>query len=144
MSHSAINITLFFFLTCALIVWGMEDNDYDKTSVHSCTGPCYEQWQLETGGVVAIAQADAAARASASPAELGKKAYIGCVACHGAQGEGGIGPALAGQAEDAIITKLQAYKAGETIGSQSALMWSQAAQLRDADIEHLAAFVATL
>ena len=144
MSHSAINITLFFFLTCALIVWGMEDNDYDKTSVHSCTGPCYEQWQLETGGVVAIAQADAAARASASPAELGEKAYIGCIACHGAQGEGGIGHKLAGQAEDAIITKLQADKAGEKIGSQSELMRSDAVQMSEADIEQLGGFVATL
>lgn len=44
----------------------------------------------------------------------------------------------------AIVGKLTRYKAGETLGSQSALMWSQAAQLREKDIENLAAYIATL
>lgn len=144
MSKITATLSLFFIAITSLIVWGMESNPYEKTSIHACTGTCYEQWIEETGGVVAIAAADAAARASASPAELGSKTYIGCIACHGAQGEGGVGPALAGQTEDMIIAKLLAYKAGETVGSQSALMWSQAAQLSDKDIENLAAFTATL
>jgi cytochrome c553 len=36
------------------------------------------------------------------------------------------------------------YRNGETRGSQSALMWSQAAQLDDAAIENLAAYIQTL
>lgn len=144
MSSSNITLILFTGFLASLIAWGMETNPYDKTSVHSCTGACYEAWLEETGGVVAIAKADAAERASASPQELGKAAYIGCIACHGAKGEGGIGPALAGQTEDVIIAKLLAYKAGETVGSQSALMWSQAAQLEQKNIENLAAYAASL
>ena len=44
----------------------------------------------------------------------------------------------------AIVGKLTRYKAGETLGSQSALMWSQAAQLSDTDIDNIAAYIATL
>lgn len=40
--------------------------------------------------------------------------------------------------------KLTQYKKGETVGSQSNLMWSQAAQLNAADIDNLAAYVTTL
>jgi cytochrome c553 len=91
-----------------------------------------------------VAAAAAAARAEASPEELGKQAYVGCIACHGAKGEGGVGPTLAGQAAADIATKLLQYKNGETLGSQSALMWSQAAQLSDQDIDNLAAFIEAL
>ena len=102
------------------------------------------QWKGESGGGVQIAQAKAAAKAAASPEELGKAAYSGCVACHGAGGEGGIGPKLAGQGATSIADKLLRYKDGETIGAQSSLMWAQAAQLSTQDIENLSAFIDTL
>jgi cytochrome c553 len=143
-SRLTVSLALFFGIISMLIVWGMQTNGFERTSVHRCTGPCYEDWVAETGGVVAIAQNAALERASASPAELGEKAYTGCVACHGARGEGGIGPALAGQTEEAIAGKLLAYRNGETLGPQSVLMWSQAKPLSDDDIAHLAAFAATL
>ena len=92
---------------------------------------------------MAIAQAQAAAKAEASPAELGKGIYAGCVACHGPNGGGGAGPQLAGQSADVILDKLQRYGNGETLGPQSALMWSQAAQLSDSDMENISAYVAT-
>ena len=76
-----------------------------------------------------------------SPADKGKRLYPACAACHGGNGEGGIGPALAGQTSDAITTKLAAYKAGETLGAQSALMWGQAAGLSEEDIANLAAYI---
>ena len=63
---------------------------------------------------------------------------------HGADGEGGIGPALEGQSITDIADKLIAYKNGETRGAQSALMWSQAKQLSDGDIDNIAAYVNTL
>lgn len=94
--------------------------------------------------MVALAAAQAEARASASPEELGKQAYLGCVACHGAGGEGGVGPAVVGQSATDIAQKLVQYRNGETRGSQSALMWSQAAQLSQADIDNLAAYIGTL
>ena len=87
--------------------------------------------------------APAAAQVALAPADQGKRLYPVCAACHGGKGEGGIGPALAGQTSDAIASKLVAYKAGETIGAQSALMWGQAAGLSEEDIANLAAYIST-
>ena len=42
-----------------------------------------------------------------------------------------------------LADKLLQYKAGETRGAQSALMWSQAAELSAAEIDNLAAYIAT-
>jgi cytochrome c553 len=137
-------LILFTCFAFGLPLWAMQANDYDGRDINGCSGECYEQWKEETGGVVAVSAAKAAAKAAAPPAELGKMAYIGCVACHGAAGEGGVGPQLAGQTMEAIADKLTRYKNGETVGSQSALMWSQASQLGSDDIENLAAYIVTL
>jgi cytochrome c553 len=139
-----LHIVLFTLFAFGLPLWAMQNNAFDGRGVHGCVGECYEQWQAETGGVVAIAVAQAEEKANATPAQLGEKAYAGCIACHGAGGEGGVGPKLAGQSIVEITDKLLRYKAGETVGAQSALMWSQAAQLSDADIDNIAAFVETL
>jgi len=127
-----------------LPLWAMQNNSYDGRDINGCSGECYDQWKEETGGVVAVSAAKAAAKAAASPAELGKMAFVGCVACHGAAGEGGVGPQLAGQTMETIADKLTRYKNGETVGVQSALMWSQAAQLSNDDIDNIAAYVVTL
>ena len=87
--------------------------------------------------------APAAAQVALAPADQGKRLYPVCAACHGGKGEGGIGPVLAGQTSDEIASKLAAYKAGETIGAQSALMWGQAAGLSEEDIANLAAYIST-
>ena len=111
--------------------------------------------RLNVAGEEATVIAEAPAPASAAPVEAeavqvalapadkGKQLYPVCAACHGGKGEGGIGPALAGQTSDAIASKLAAYKAGETIGAQSALMWGQAAGLSEEDIANLAAYIST-
>ena len=139
-----LNILLFSCFALGLPLWLMQSNDYDYPRVNGCHGECYEEWKQETGGVVSMAQAKAAARAAASPEELGKELYTGCIACHGAGGEGGIGPRLAGQAGADIVDKLTRYKNGETVGNQSNMMWGQAAALTTADIDNLAAFVESL
>ena len=107
----------------------------------------------EEAAVVAEAPAPASAAPAAAeatqvalalaPADKGKRLYPVCAACHGGKGEGGIGPVLAGQTSDEIASKLAAYKAGETIGAQSALMWGQAAGLSEEDIANLAAYIST-
>ena len=74
----------------------------------------------------------------------GKGKYASCGACHGVQGQGGIGPALAGQPREDLINKLRSYKAGETIGAQSALMWGQAAMLSEGDISDVVEYILTL
>lgn len=144
MSTTNLTLILFACFSIGLPIWAMQTNEYEGGDSHGCSGACYEAWKQETGGVVAVASAAAAARAEASPEELGKQAYAGCIACHGAAGEGGVGPQLAGQDTAAIVDKLTRYKAGETLGSQSALMWSQAAQLSENDIDNLAAYISTL
>lgn len=143
MSSNTISLVVFMCFAFGLPIWAMQTNQYDSSNLHGCTGECYERWKEQTGGVVALAQAKAAAKDAASPAELGQAAYAGCIACHGAQGEGGIGPKLAGQSATEIAEKLLQYKAGETRGAQSALMWSQSAQLSATDIDNLAAFIAS-
>ena len=74
----------------------------------------------------------------------GEAKYAACGACHGAQGGGGVGPALAGQTVEYIVGRLNQYKAGEKVGSQSNLMWGQAAGLSDQDMNDLAEYIATL
>lgn len=70
-----------------------------------------------------------------------RQPWIACAACHGPEGQGGIGPALAGKSADDIIEKLVMYKRGMTIGAQSALMWPQAKGLTDGQIGTIGVFV---
>ena len=144
MSKHTVLVVLFACFALGLPLWGMSVNKQPAKSVHGCYGECYEEWKNETGGLLAVAAAKAAAKAEASPVELGQQAYAGCIACHGANGEGGVGPKLAGQSAPDIADKLLRYQNGETIGSQSALMWSQSAQLTGSDIDNIAAFVESL
>jgi hypothetical protein len=80
----------------------------------------------------------------AADVAAGKTKFAVCAACHGAQGQGMIGPKLQGQKPEAIVQKLTAYKNKEQRGPQSALMWAQAGQLSTADMANLAAYIATL
>ena len=64
-----------------------------------------------------------------------------CAACHGPQGQGGIGPKLQGQSADDIISKLLAYKAGETVGPQSMLMWGTAKGLTEGQIGTIGVYI---
>ena len=139
-----LHLILFICFAFGLPIWAMDSNRYERDSIHGCSGECYDKWEQETGGVLVLAAAKAEAKAAASPEELGKAAYAGCIACHGAEGEGGVGPALAGQSGAEVYEKLVQYKNGETRGPQSALMWSQSAMLRDDDMQNIAAFVETL
>ena len=74
----------------------------------------------------------------------GKAKYAVCSACHGATGGGGMGPTLAGQTVEYIAGRLRSYKAGETVGPQSGMMWGQAANLSETEIQDLAEYVKTL
>jgi len=82
--------------------------------------------------------------AYAGDAAAGQAAYATCVGCHGANGEGGVGPKLAGQSAAAIKDKLHKYKAGEQVGPMTSMMAPMATGLSDADIENIAAYVATM
>ena len=84
------------------------------------------------------------ASASAQDASQGKAKYATCAACHGAQGQGGVGLKLQGQKAEVIVKKLTAYKNKQQVGPQSQLMWGMAAGLTPADMANIAAYTATL
>ncbi len=87
---------------------------------------------------------DAASTAGGDPA-AGESRYATCASCHGPAGAGmGIFPKISGQSADYIAGRLEQYRANEMVGPNSMLMIPQAAGLSDADIENLAAYIATL
>lgn len=111
----------------------------DRPSVHSCNGECYDDWLIADNERRASLAAE---QAAASPEELGGKAYTAvCQACHGDKGQGIVGPALVGRDTAYIVEALTAYKNNQTRGTQSALMWGQAATLSQNDMENLAAYI---
>ena len=80
----------------------------------------------------------------AQDAAQGKAKYATCVACHGAQGQGVVGPKLQGQTAEVIVKKLTAYKNKQQAGAQSQLMWGIAEGLTPTDINNVAAYITTL
>jgi len=94
--------------------------------------------------VLVAAMAFLSLSAQAQDAAAGKTKYATCAACHGAQGQGGAGPKLAGQPAAAIEKKLTTYKNKGQVGAQSQLMWGMAAGLTPADIKNIAAYTATM
>ncbi|HDZ09997.1 c-type cytochrome [Pseudohongiella sp.] len=134
-------------LVFAVVIFDIAYSELDiksRPSVHTCSGECYQDYVAANGTIVDQQRAAAEAAALASPAELGRQAYASCQACHGAGGEGGIGPQLQGRDAAFITQALTAYKNGETRGARSNIMWPSAESLSARDIENLAAFVETL
>lgn len=74
----------------------------------------------------------------------GEKVYATCVGCHGASGEGGVGPKLQGQSVADLANKLAIYKAGKEIGPMSSMMIPNATQLSDKEITLVSEYIATL
>lgn len=126
-------------LFCAVVIY--PDMQYTGGSSNSsCTGECYEEYVTQFGTPAEIEQRKQAL-AAGDPFSSIKGLWAGCAACHGQNGEGGIGPMLAGQSATDIIGKLNTYKNNGTIGAQSALMWGQAAMLSDNDIDTIGKFI---
>jgi cytochrome c5 len=104
---------------------------------------------LAVEGAAPAAATETAAAPEASPAAAGDPAagqarYAACASCHGPAGAGmGIFPKIAGQSADYIAGRLKQYRANEMVGPNSMLMIPQAMGLSDADIENLAAYIAT-
>ena len=108
--------------------------------VQGCYGECYEK-HIEMYGTLAEQMQVQAEAAAADEFSSIRGLWGGCAACHGNNGQGGVGPALAGKE---IANMLKAYRAGETRGPQSVMMWSQASQLTDAEIDLLSKFTVQL
>ena len=110
------------------------------SSNQSCTGECYEEYVALNGTSVDILRAKQALAAGDPFSDI-RSLWSGCAACHGADDGGGVGPKLAGQTADYISGRLNAYKNREKIGSQSAMMWGQAAMLSDNDISMIGEYI---
>jgi len=78
------------------------------------------------------------------PSIDGAKVYSACVGCHGANGEGGVGPALNSQAPSDLVDKLTRYKAGEKLGPMTAMMTPIAQGLSEAETKAVTEHVVTL
>ena len=122
---------------CTLFLFnGKKYDDAVIERIHLDVNICIEG--QDCGAVLAEAGANAGASSKVS------KLYAGCIACHGAKGEGGIGPSFKGRKSDYISAALVQYKNGEERGAQSALMYAQAAALSDKDIKDLSEYITTL
>jgi cytochrome c553 len=134
-------------LVFAFVIFDIAYSDLEvkaRPSVHTCAGECYENYVAANGTIVEQQRAAAEAAASASPAELGQQTYASCQACHGAGGEGGVGPQLQGRDADFVTMALTAYQNGETRGAQSQMMWPSAQALSARDVENVAAYIESL
>lgn len=81
----------------------------------------------------------------AGDVEAGKAKFAVCQSCHGPTGQGqAIFPKIAGKPAGDTIALLNRYRAGETLGPQTALMAPQAKLLSEEDIANVAAYIATL
>ena len=109
-------------------------------SISSCTGECYVEY-VKLHGTPAEIEQRKRALAEVDPFSNIRSLWAGCAACHGNNGGGGVGPALAGQTSDYIIEKLTIYRNGGEVGPQSALMWGQASMLSEDDIKTIGEFV---
>ncbi|SFR63239.1 c-type cytochrome [Thiomicrospira sp. ALE5] len=82
--------------------------------------------------------------AQAGDVAAGQAAYSTCMGCHGMQGQGGVGPAVAGRDAGELAELMKKYRAGEQVGPMTAMMAPMAAGLSDADIANLSAYMASL
>ena len=117
----------------------LEYKGYERAQ--ACTGECYVKYVEENGSVVDQLKAKQAEAAS-DPFSSIRGLWGGCAACHGQSGQGmGAFPKLAGKDSEYISQRLYAYQNRETIGNMSSMMWAQASQLSDQDIETLGNFI---
>ena len=134
-----IGCTVIFGFFTLKIYPELEYSGYSSNS--TCTGECYEEYVRVNGTTVEILKAKQAL-AAGDPFSSIRGLWAGCAACHGMQGQGqGMFPKLAGQSSDYIAGRLNAYKNKEKVGMNSTMMWGQAAQLSDRQIEQISLFV---
>ncbi len=127
------------FLFMAFVIYpDLEYKGYSRTS--SCYGECYEEY-VRINGTPAEIEQRKQALAAGDPFSSIRGLWAGCAACHSADGSGGVGPMLAGQSGTTIIDKLITYKNNGDIGPMSSMMWGQAANLSDAEIQTIGDFI---
>ena len=136
------SICLMMVGTIALAYNNLEYSGYPRNT--SCTGECYEEYVSIYGTPSEIERAKQEL-ASADEFSSIRSLWAGCAACHGTDGKGiAAFPKLAGSSADYISTALMQYRNGETRGAQSVLMWGQAGNLTDQQIQTLSEYIEQL
>jgi len=128
---------LYVLPLCAIFLFN--GKKYDESvieRIHLGVNICIEGQECGDTAIISLADTTKATK--------GSKLYAGCIACHGAKGEGGIGPSFVGSKSDYIASSLNEYKNKIERGPQSALMYAQAAALSDSDIKELSKYIVTL
>ena len=136
----------YIFLICSIMISvimythaNLEYKGYPRAQ--ACTGECYAEYQ-RVNGTLAEQMEMKREIANADPFSAIRGLWGGCAACHGQSGQGmGAFPKLAGKDSEYISQRLYAYQNRETIGNMSSMMWAQASQLSDQDIETLGNFI---
>lgn len=118
----------------------------EQAPAAEATAPAVAEPAAAPAAPVAAPAAPAAAPVAAVGNAAGAAKYASsCASCHGANGQGmGSFPKLAGLTADTVKSRMATYKAGKQVGPQSAVMMPLASMLSDADVENLAAHIATL
>ena len=128
-----------FAFTATVIYPDLEVKGY--SNIKSCYGECLKEYEKKYGTFREQMEAKRLANASDPYSDI-RGLWAGCAACHGSDGQGiAAFPKLAGQSSSYIEKALKQYRAGETRGDQSVLMWGQAGNLTDSQISQLASFV---
>ncbi|PLA73612.1 cytochrome C [Hydrogenovibrio sp. SC-1] len=88
-----------------------------------------------------LSAAEAAPMLLAENATAGVDLYKSCVGCHGAKGEGGVGPRLAGRDAEQMIANLKTYREGGQVGPMSSLMTPYVKNLSDTDLKTMVDYI---
>lgn len=97
--------------------------------------------------VAAFTMAGTFGPAMAGDAAAGKGKFAVCAGCHGPTGAGNDAlkyPKISGQSAEYVAQQLHDFKSGKRNTPQAATMRAMTAGLSDADIDNLAAYIATL
>ena len=117
----------------------MEVKGYSR--IHSCYGECYDEYIKVNGTFTEELEMK---KLAASADDFSSIKGL-CAACHGDKGQGIASfPKLSGQSADYITTALNQYKNNETRGAQSVIMWGQAGNLSNQDIQTLSKYIEQL
>ncbi len=99
-------------------------------------------WLAMTAGAVLLMGMGVA---HAGDAAAGQARYAACMGCHGPAGQGmGPSPAVAGKDVAYLVDVMKRYRSGESVGPMSPMMIPSAMGLSDADIDNLAAYMASM
>lgn len=142
-------------LVAALLVAGLsacgQKEETAQTETAPAPAPVAEAPAPAPAAEAPVADAAAPAAEAAAPSAAGDAAAgaakftASCASCHGAKGQGmGTFPKLAGLTADVVKSRMADYKAGKQVGPQSAVMMPIASMLSDAEVDNLAAHIASL